>query len=377
MQNPLPLLEQLLGINSVNPSLVPNSPGEKDIALFIKTWCEAQGLTVKWLESHHRPSLIITAKGKGNGKTLLLNAHMDTVGTEGMSEPFIPLYKGKRLYGRGAIDMKAGLAAGMVVVAEAQRLQLGGDVILMAVADEESESIGTAEVLEHIQADAAIVTEPTQLNIHVAHRGFAVFEIETHGRASHTSQPHLGINAITHMTKVLYEVEKMQQHLREKPLHPLLGHGLLQPVLIQGGQELFTTPPKCILHLERRTLPGETLNILEDEISIVLKNAKQNDASFEASFRTLLHREPFEISSESTVVKLLQHIMQAEGLEPKLEGAPYWMDSALIVAKGIPTVIFGPSGGGMHAVDEWVDIDSVTVCAEILLEVAKEFCNCV
>jgi acetylornithine deacetylase len=371
MLDTTPLLEQLIAINSVNPSLVPDAPGEKELALFIKQWCEEQHLEVMWLESRGRPSLIINTKAH-SGKTLMLNAHLDTVGIEGMAQPFSSRLEGSRLYGRGAIDMKAGLAACMVTMAEAQKQNLG-NVILTAVSDEESESLGTAQVLEHVHADAAIITEPTQLDIHVAHRGFAVFEIETLGKASHTSQPHLGINAISQMGYVLTEVEAVQNELQSKAPHPLLGHGLLQPVLMQAGQELFTTPSKAMLTLERRSLPGENKSLLEQEITTLLTKAKHHQ-DFQARFRTVLHREPFEISSENSIVKLLQTVTKQKGLSSKIEGAPYWMDSALIAAKGIPTVIFGPSGGGMHAADEWADIDSVNICARVLLEVIKQFC---
>jgi acetylornithine deacetylase len=375
MLDPMPLLEQLISINSVNPSLVPGAPGEKEIATFVKNWCEQQSLEVQWLESESRPSLIIRAKGKGHGKILLLNAHMDTVGVKGITDPFEPKYDGKHLYARGALDMKSGLAACMVAIAKAQALNLSGDVILTAVANEESESIGTAQVLELLHMDAAIVTEPTQLQAHIAHRGFAVFEIKTQGKASHTSQPHLGINAITQMGKILAEVEKVQQRLEAVLPHPLLGHGLLQAVLIQGGQELFTTPPRCTLHLERRSLPGETKETLESEICEILKRAQQKDVTLNPSYKTLLYREPYEVSEQSDIVQLVQRRLKARGLDDTLGGAPYWMDSALIAAKGIPTVIFGPSGGGIHAVDEWVDVDSVQVCAEVLLEVIKDFCK--
>ena len=375
MLDPIPLLEQLISINSVNLSLVPDAPGEKEIATFVKNWCEQQNLEVQWLESEFRPSLIIRAKGKGHGKTLLLNAHMDTVGVEGMTDPFEPKYDGNHLYARGALDMKSGLAACMVAIAQAQTLGLAGDVILMAVADEESESIGTAQVLELLHADAAIVTEPTQLQAHIAHRGFAVFEIKMQGKASHTSQPHLGINAITQAGKILGEVEKVQQGLESALPHPLLGHGFLQAVLIQGGQELFTTPPTCSVHLERRSLPGETKDILEAEIKHIIASAQKKDVTLNASCTTLLYREPFEVGKQSKIVQCLQHKLQARGLEDKPQGAPYWMDSALIAAKGIPTAIFGPSGQGMHASNEWVDIYSVRVCAEILLEVIEDFCK--
>jgi acetylornithine deacetylase len=270
--------------------------------------------------------------------------------------------------------MKAGLAACMVAVAEAQNLDLSGDVILTAVADEESDSVGMTQVLEHCQADAAIVTEPTQLNIHIAHRGFAIFEVDVIGRASHTSQPHLGANAISHMAKVLTEVEKVQEALNAKSPHPFLGHGLLQAVLIQGGSELFTTPAKCMVTLERRSLPGETQEILEREISALLSRVK-GDKPFEVTFRTVLFRDAFETLEDAEIIQTLKNVVQKKGLDVKLEGAPFWMDSALIAAKGIPTVIIGPSGGGMHAVNEWVDIDSVQTCADVLLEVVKEFCK--
>jgi acetylornithine deacetylase len=375
MLDPLPLLEQLISINSVNPSLVAGATGEHEIATFIKLWCEQQGLEVQWLESSHRPSLIITAQGQGKGKTLLLNAHTDTVGVEGMDHPFTPRYEGERLYGRGGLDMKAGLAACMVAIAQARTVGLAGAVILTAVADEESDSIGTRQVLEFVRADAAIVAEPTKLKPHIAHRGFAVFEISVQGRASHTSQPHLGLNAIAHAGKILAEIEEVQHRLEAPPAHPLLGHGSLQAVLIKGGQELFTTPPGCTLHLERRSLPGETQDILEDEIKELLMQVGQKEPSLSATFKTLIHREPYEVSKNSAIVLLTQHILEARGLDPSVEGAPYWMDSALIAAKGIPTMIFGPGGEGMHAVDEWVDIKSVRVCAEVLLEVIKEFCK--
>ena len=158
-----------------------------------------------------------------------------------------------------------------------------------------------------------------------------------------------------------------------EPPHPFLGHGSLQAVLVQGGSELFTTPAKSNLTLERRSLPGETQAFLEQEISDLLGRIKVDN--FQANFRTILHREPFEVSEDTEIVRLLQRVMKQNNLSPKIDGAPYWMDSVLLAAKGIPTVIFGPSGGGMHAANEWVDVDSVRVCAEVLLEVVKEFCK--
>ena len=189
------LLSALVAIDSVNPSLVPGGKGETRIADFIEGWARDAGLHAERLEeTPGRPSVLVRAQGRGGGRTLLLCGHIDTVNVDGMTDPHSPRLEGDRLYGRGAYDMKAGVAAALVAAREAIRLDLAGDVVVAAVADEEHASLGVQEALRHIHADAAVVTEPTELELAVAHKGFVWSEIEVAGRSAHGSRPHLGVD---------------------------------------------------------------------------------------------------------------------------------------------------------------------------------------
>src|SRR5712691_5742855 len=233
------LLRQLVAINSINPDLVPDGPGEAEIARFVASWLESAGLEIELNEPEPgRPNVIGIVRGSGGGRSLILNAHMDTVGVAGMERPHEPLITGNRLYGRGAYDMKGGLASIMVAAARAKPLNLGGDVILTAVSDEEYASIGTASVVKRWRADAAIVTEPTGLDVCVAHKGFVWLELETVGVAAHGSRPELGVDAIAAMGGVLMGVKRLGAELESSWPHPLLGTGSVHASLIEGGQEL-------------------------------------------------------------------------------------------------------------------------------------------
>lgn len=187
------LLADLVAINSINPDLVPNAPGEAEVARFIADWLERAGLDVQLQEvAARRPNVIAIARGKGGGKTLLLNGHIDTVGVAGMANPHQPRLENGRLYGRGAYDMKGGVAACMVAIAAAKKRQLAGDVVFTAVMDEEYAGLGTMAIAQQYQADGAIVAEPTELQLIVAHKGFVWLEVETIGIAAHGSRPDLG-----------------------------------------------------------------------------------------------------------------------------------------------------------------------------------------
>src|SRR5437588_5345936 len=217
------LLQQLVSINSINPDLVADGPGEGEIAGFVANWLTKAGLEVEIDEPEPgRPKVVGIVRGTGGGRSLLLNAHMDTVGVAGMERPHEPVVEGNRLYGRGAYDMKGGLAAIMVAAAQAKKLSLRGDVILTAVADEEYASLGTQSIVKQWHADAAIVTEPTALRLCVAHKGFVWLEITTQGRAAHGSRPDLGCDAIVKMGHILLGLEHLDRSLREVPSHRLL-----------------------------------------------------------------------------------------------------------------------------------------------------------
>ena len=370
------LTAELVAIDSTNLDLVPGGAGEVNIARFVADWLESVGLDVEVHElGPSRANVIAVARGNGGGRSLMLNAHMDVVGAGGMAEPWTPRIDGTRLYGRGAYDMKASLAAIMLAGREAARLRLRGDVIVTAVADEEFASIGVQDVVRRMGADAAVVTEPTGLDLCVAHKGFVWLEVETRGVASHGSLPEEGIDAITKMGPVLAGLAALDGELRSRPGHHLLGPSSIHASLIQGGQELSTYPAHCLLSIERRTIPGESTAEVEGQIAAILAQAGTADSSFQAEQRTLLVRDPFGVDLDQPIVDLarrqLAHVI---GRAPEIVGAGGWMDSAFLAAAGIPTVIFGPDGEGAHADIEWVDLVSATRTADALLGIIAEFC---
>ncbi|HMG97273.1 MAG TPA: M20/M25/M40 family metallo-hydrolase [Gaiellales bacterium] len=370
------LVGELVAIDSVNPELVPGGAGEMEIARFIAGWLEAAGVEARIdVVAPGRANVIGVARGSGGGRTLLLNGHTDTVGHDGYERPLEPHVEGDRLYGRGGFDMKGGVAAAMWATAAAAQLDLPGDVVIAAVCDEEFASIGTQAVAEQIHADAAIVTEPTALEICVAHKGFAWLEVEIAGRAAHGSQPQLGVDAIAKAGRVLTGIEDLGRRLAEEPGHALLGPGSVHASLIAGGQELSSYPERCLVQLERRTVPGESSDVVEQQVRELVEDAAAADPGLRAEVRTRLVRPPFEIGSEAEIVRLVSgHAERVLGLVPAVIGWAAWMDSAILAEAGIPTVIFGPGGEGAHAVVEWVDLASVERCAEVLLAAAREFC---
>jgi acetylornithine deacetylase len=369
------LLSALVAIDSVNPSLVPGGAGEARIAEFIESWARDAGLASERLEeTPGRPSVLVRAAGTGGGRTLLLCGHIDTVNVDGMTDPHRPRVEGDRLHGRGAYDMKAGVAAALIAGREAARLGLAGDVVVAAVADEEHASIGVQEALRHVGADAAVVTEPTECELVVAHKGFVWAEIDVAGRAAHGSRPHLGVDAIVKMGSVLTELERLDHSLTDRS-HPLLGRASVHASTIEGGAELSSYPAQCRLALERRTLPGESAEQIDGEVEALVDRCRAADSDFVASHRTLLVREPFEIAEDAELVALVA-AAAAEVLAapPKIAGASYWADASFIAAAGIPTVLFGPGGEGAHAIEEWVSLSDTEAVARTLVGVATRLC---
>jgi acetylornithine deacetylase len=174
---------------------------------------------------------------------------------------------------------------------------------------------------------------------------------------------------------VLTALERHGTDLLSSPSHPLLNSGSIHASLISGGQELSSYPERCVLHVERRTVPGETPESVSDQLEMLLNDIRERDADFRAEHRVTLSRDTFEVSEDEPIVECLRrHVGSIRGSEPRLAGVPFWMDSALLSAADIPTVIFGPDGEGAHAVIEWVDVDSVTKCLEVYEAVIAEFC---
>jgi acetylornithine deacetylase len=370
------LVADLVAIDSVNPDLVQGGAGELEIARFIAAWLERAGVEVRIDEvAPGRANVVGIARGRGGGRTLLLNGHTDTVGHDGYEHPLEPRVEGDRLYGRGSFDMKGGTAAALWACARAAELDLAGDVVVVAVCDEEFASIGTQAVAEQIGADAAIVTEPTALAVCVAHKGFAWLEVAVTGRAAHGSQVQLGVDAIAKTGRVLTGIEELGRELAAGDPHRLLGTGSLHASLIEGGQELSSYPERCLVQLERRTVPGEDAALVEEEVRRLVARAGDADPELRAEVRTTLVRPPFEIAEDAEIVRLVRtHAERALGAAPEILGWAAWMDSAILDQVGIPTVIFGPGGAGAHETLEWVDLASVERCAEVLIAVATEFC---
>jgi acetylornithine deacetylase len=352
------LATALVAIDSVNPALVPGGAGEGQIASFVADWCAKRGLDVEIL-GHERPSVVATKRGSGGGRSLLLNGHLDTVGVGGMDGPFEPRVEDGRLYGRGAYDMKGAVAAIMHAATEATNLR--GDVIVTLVADEELGSIGTEAVVQRVHADAAIVVEPTELRVAVAHRGFVGFELETFGVAAHGSRPDLGVDAIAKMGPILVALAALDERLQAGSRHPLVGPASLHASLIDGGQELSSFPASCVLTGERRTIPGETVSQIEQELRAIAGDAE---------LRIIASRDPLTAEPGHPFVELVGRI--ADALD--YVGALFWTDAALIAGAGIPTVLFGPAGEGAHAAVEWVDLASLDRVRDVTLRVAGEWC---
>ena len=371
------LLRDLIAIDSVNPSLVPGGTGEAEIAKRIAAALRAAGLDVQVTEvATGRPNVVGVLDGRAPGRTLMLCGHMDTVGVEGMTGPFDPVERDGRLYGRGAQDMKSGLAA-MIDAAARMAADGGlktGCLVVAAVADEEYASLGADVLVTEHTADGAVVTEPTDLVVATSHKGFEWVEVETRGRAAHGSRPDEGRDAILHMGRVLARLEAINAGLMTGPVHPLLGTASLHASTICGGRELSVYPARCRLRFERRTLMGESPDVGLTELQTVLADLGQEDAEFEASVRQLFSRPPYEIPDDHAVCRALVQVLQRQGRKAAPTGMSFWTDAAILTEAGTPAVLFGPRGAGLHGREEFVEIDSVLTCRDVLADLARDFC---
>lgn len=371
-------LADLIRINSINPTLAPGAPGEGEIAQYVAGTLKKLGLDTRCLEPEPgRVSVAGTLAGSGGGRSLMLNAHYDTVGVEGMEEPFSAAVREGKMFGRGAYDMKGSLAAqiGAVKALSDAGVKLRGDVVIAAVADEEYGSIGTADLIEHIKTDTAIVTEPTALRICLAHKGYLWLEVETKGRAAHGSRFELGVDANMRMGRFLARLDVLERELRARAPHALVGPPSLHAATIHGGEGLSTYASSCKLQIERRTIPGETEAQAVAEIQAIVDAMRAEDPPFDATVRCFFARDAFEVGREAGIVRALdQSSAKALGHAPEYFGDTPWMDSALLKGAGIETVVMGPDGGGAHAAVEWVEMESVAKMAEILAETAAAYC---
>lgn len=372
------LLCDLVAIDSVNPSLAPGGAGEAEAAHAAGQYMRVAGLDVEIDDViAGRPNVVGILEGRSPGPTLMFCGHLDTVGVIGMTGPFNPVERDGKLYGRGTQDMKGGVAA-MISAAESIAKSGGlksGRLIIAGVIDEEYKSLGAEALVKTWQADAAIITEPTDLVIGIGHKGYQWVEVETKGRAAHGSLPKEGRDAILRMGRVLARLEALSRKLQSKPPHPILGTASLHASLIEGGRELSTYPDHCSLRMERRTIVGEPENTALMEVEEILHSLKQEDAEFEGGARMLFGQPPYETPSDHILSQTLESVMDGLGRKTSRSGMTFWTDAAILGKAGIPTVVFGPGGAGLHGLNEYVLVDEVLACRDALVELTHEFCS--
>lgn len=370
-------LAELVRIDSVNPAF--GGPGERRVAEHVRARMEALGMETRWHEPvPGRPSVVGRLPGGGGGRTLMLYAHHDTVGVDGMEAPFEPRVEDGRMYGRGTVDMKGGLAACLAALEAVARRgrPLAGDVLLASVADEEEASLGMEEVLRHHTADGAIVTEPTGLEVVAAHNGFCWMEVRTEGRAAHGSLHAEGIDANLRMGRLLARLDALAAELLRRPPHPLTGPPSLHAATVTGGTGWSTYAAECTVRIERRTIPGERAADAVAEVRAIVDELAAADPTFRATLTPVLARPPWEAPAASPVAEaVLAAATEVLGAPPRRSGAGYWMDTALIGAAGIDAVVIGADGGGAHTPKEWADLESVHRLAEVLVRAIEAFCR--
>jgi acetylornithine deacetylase len=378
MSSTIELLRDLVSIDSVNPSLVPGARGEAAIAQRIAAELMSIGLQVEITEvAPGRPNVVGVLEGRTAGRALMLCGHIDTVGVIGMENPFEPVEREGRLYGRGSQDMKGGVAAMIGAarsIAESGGLT-SGRLLVAAVIDEEHASLGADALVTRFRADAAVVTEPTDLDIAVAHKGFQWVNVETRGRAAHGSRPLEGRDAIFRMGRVLTALEALDRHLQAGNRHALLGTASLHASIISGGRELSSYPDTCVLQMERRTLPGESDRVALEEVNAILDAIRHEDPDAEGAATMTFGRHPYEIENDHPLPGMLAAAAAGAGHAPKQVGMTFWTDAAILGAAGIPSVLFGPGGAGLHSTEEYVRLREVDICRDALVAVTRGFCH--
>ena len=366
--NIIHILRDLVGINSINPTLA-HGPGEDEISAFVADYLKKRDLSPEIQHVRDKGSNVVAlVPGNRPDRPLLLNAHLDTVGVEGMGDPFTLRRKNDRLYGRGAYDMKGSIAVMLLLAEYFAQHKPPVDILLTFVADEEDKSAGMEYLvktwLPTLSGDplGGIFLEPTEEQIGVSHKGFVWYEIEVKGKEAHGSRPDEGVDAILPLKAALEELSRIRSELEIQSLDPRLGHASLHAGTIEGGTALSVIPSRAHIQWERRTLPGESDKDLRAELNRVVQAVKAVPGKHKVRGRQIFARPSYEVSLQATIVKALKRICPRS----KLVGFPFWADSALAGAAGIPALLFGPIGHGAHARDEWVSLSSLVRVYEAL-----------
>jgi len=372
-------LADLVAINSVNPQY-PGGPGEGLLAEYIGNYFRKHSIPCEFQTVFEgRPNVIAKLDGKRSGRTLVLEAHMDTASELGMSRaPFQPVREGNRLYGRGSCDTKGGLAAmlhALKVLHDAE-VRLNTSVVFVAAVDEEYSFRGVVKFLEKgIKADGAIVAEPTDLEAVVASKGVLRWRLRTRGRAAHSSKPQLGINAVAKMARIIVAMEERFPAIFQSRQHPLLGPPTLNVGVIQGGVQVNQVPDSCTIDLDRRMLPGETRESVWHEFETLLSELRACDPGLEAEMeQPMLEAYTLDTAPSERIVQVVSGVLREVTGHNRLAGVPYGSDASALARAGIPSVILGPGSiDQAHAADEYVELDQVALAAEVYAHSILEF----
>jgi acetylornithine deacetylase len=372
------LARALIQIDSRNPTLAPDSPGEGDCARALASVLDDWGFSVELMETVPGRPNVVARLGPSDSPVLMLNGHLDVVGVEGMiHEPFAAESRANRIYGRGSADMKGGLAAMCAAAVAGAGPKARRQIVIAAVVDEEYESLGMRALLASgVRAQAAIITEPTNLSICPAHRGFAWLEVSLRGRAAHGSRYDIGVDAITHAGLLLADLEQLERTRESGPRHPLLGRGSLHASKIRGGVGMSTYPEACELGIERRTLPGESAEKALREITDACDRVKAAHPGFDARVTLSTAQLPSDVPADAPIVTRLQGALKRENMPVKIEGLSAWTDAALLNEAGIPAICFGPGDIALaHAAEEFVPVEEIGLAARVLTRVVREWCE--
>jgi acetylornithine deacetylase len=372
------LTRALVRIDSRNPSLAPGGPGESACVALLREVLDGWGFRTDVHDAMAgRPNLVARLGDARGGRRLMLSGHLDVVGVEGMTHaPFDGVERGERLYGRGAADMKGGIGAMCAAAWQAARDALAGEIVVAVTADEEYESVGMRVMLERgVRADAAIVGEPTRLEVMPAHRGFVWIEIVVAGRAAHGSRWDLGVDAIRHTGLLLAELDRLDAEELSGRMHPLLGRASLHASTIEGGVGMSTYPDRCVLRLERRTLPGETGENVLAEVRRACAAVRARRPELAADVSLLMAQGPSDVATDAPIVRAVEDALRERGEDVRVSGMSAWTDAALLNAAGIPAICFGPGDISLaHAAEEYIPLPEIDRAASVLATLARRWC---
>ena len=370
------LLQALVRVPSVNPALEAGGTGESAIADLVAGWLRRWGFAVDLVEAAPGRPSVLARLARGDGPSLVLCGHLDTVGVEGMTvDPFAAELRDGRLWGRGACDMKGGVAALLAAARDAAAGSFAGELIVALTADEEEAGLGCRRLVDDgLTADAAVVCEPTGLAVMPAHKGFVWLAVDFHGRAAHGSRPDRGIDAIRHAGEFLSRLDELENALSQRKKHPLLGHGSIHAGTIRGGSAPSVYPSDCRLVLERRTLPGESAAAALSEVEYLLGQLRSDAPALRAELEVTLHRGGSEIPVGHPLVRGLSEAIRRAGVEPRVEGMTAWVEAVVFNDAGIPALCFGPGSiEDAHSTDESIDIDQLETAHRVLTDFVREF----